>query len=148
MDAVNRQLLLKAANGKHMSGIEVFSAAIKFLKEHFLENIKNRNAQSKVTVDKVRCVLTVPAIWNNAAKQFMRESAEKVTLKTNLNFLQAGIPQKNLSIALEPECASLYCQKLSPEKLGGFRNFKKVGSKYLILNNGGNINPFNGLFSK
>ena len=73
----------------------------------------------------------------------MRESAEKVTLKTNLNFLQAGIPQKNLSIALEPECASLYCQKL-----GGFRNFKKVGSKYLILNDGGNINPFNGLFSK
>ena len=87
MNAVNRQLLLKAANGKHMLGIEVFSAAIKFLKEYFLENIKNRNARSKVTVDKVRCVLTVPAIWNNAAKQFMRESAEKVTLKTNLNFL-------------------------------------------------------------
>ena len=73
MDAVNRQLLLQAANGKHMSCIEVFSAA--------------KNARSKVTVDKVRCVLTVPAIWNNAAKQFMRESAEKVTLKTNLNFL-------------------------------------------------------------
>ena len=83
MNVVNRQLLLQAANGKHMSGIEVFSAAIKFLKKHFLENIKNRNARSNVTVDRVRWVLTVPAIWNDAAKQFMRESAEKVTFLLN-----------------------------------------------------------------
>ena len=53
-------------------------------------------------------------------------------------FLQAGIPHANLTIALEPECASLYCQSLSKEKLG-FDNFKKVGSKYLVLDNGGKL---------
>ena len=84
MGAINRQLMLKAANGKQMSGIEVFSAAINFLKEHFLENIKNRNARSTVTVHTVRWVLTVPAIWNDAAKQFMRESAEKVIIPISL----------------------------------------------------------------
>ena len=70
--------MLKAANGKQMLGIDVFSAAVKFLKEHFLENINNRNAGNGITVDVVRWVLTVPAIWDYSAKQFMRESAEKV----------------------------------------------------------------------
>lgn len=80
MNAVNRNLMLKAANGKQMSAIKVFSASINFLKEHFLENINNRNAGNGITVDKVRWVLTVPAIWNYSAKQFMRESAERVNL--------------------------------------------------------------------
>ena len=50
--------------------------------------------------------------------------------------LQAGIPRGNLFIGLEPECASLYCQSLSEEKLG-FTMFNKIGSKYLVLDNGG-----------
>ena len=64
-----------------MSAIDVFSASINFLKEHFLENINNRNAGNGITVDKVRWVLTVPAIWDLSSKQFMRECAEKVTDK-------------------------------------------------------------------
>ena len=63
-----------------MKAIEVFSEAINFLKEHFLENINNRNNGNRITADKVRWVLTVPAIWGESAKQFMRESAEKVKI--------------------------------------------------------------------
>ena len=70
--------MLKSANGKQMSGIKVFSSALNFLKEHLIKNINNRHAGNKITVDKVRWVLTVPAIWDNSAKQFMRECAEKV----------------------------------------------------------------------
>ena len=42
-------------------------------------------------------------------------------------------------IALEPECASFYCQNLPAEKLGGLQtvDFKKVGSKFMVLDNGG-----------
>ena len=61
-----------------MSGLEVFSAAINFLKEHLIKNVNNRNAGNRITVESVRWVLTVPAIWSDSAKQFMRESAEKV----------------------------------------------------------------------
>ena len=70
---------MKAANGKLMSAMDVFSAAINFLKEHFLESINNREPRKKITIDKVRWVLTVPAIWGFSAKQFMREAAEKVS---------------------------------------------------------------------
>ena len=51
-------------------------------------------------------------------------------------FKQAGIPHGNFVIALEPECASIYCKSLSEEKLGS-SSFKKVGSNYLVLDNGG-----------
>ena len=70
--------MITAANGKQMSALDVFSAAINFLKEHFLENINNRNAGNRIAVDVVRWVLTVPAIWDDSAKQFMREAATKV----------------------------------------------------------------------
>jgi len=123
---VNRNLMLSAANGKKMQGLKVFSGAINFLKDHLITNVNQRNAGNRITVDSVRWVLTVPAIWGDSAKQFMRESAQ-----------MAGIPSRNLIIALEPECASLYCQELPAEKLGEFPDFKKAGAKYLLLDNGG-----------
>ena len=58
----------------------------------------------------MRWVITVPAIWRQQAKQFMREAA-----------YQAGIgcretPDQVL-IALEPEAASVYCRKLKLSQL-------------------------------
>ncbi|CAG2199385.1 unnamed protein product [Mytilus edulis] len=80
-------------------------------------------------VKDIRWVLTVPAIWTDAAKQFMRKSAEK-----------AGIPGENLLITLEPEAASIYCQYLPTEKLNsaeeGF-TMSEVGTKYMIIDLGG-----------
>lgn len=46
-------------------------------------------------------VLTVPAIWGDEAKLFMREAA-----------MQAGINPSQLTLALEPEAASIYCQHM------------------------------------
>ena len=72
--------MITAANGKQMKALEVFSAAINFLKEHLIKNLNNRNAGNRISSETVRWVLTVPAIWNDAAKQFMREAAEKVVV--------------------------------------------------------------------
>ena len=54
----------------------VFSAAIRYLKDHLLQSCRNQQADVKDT--DIKWVLTVPAIWNDQSKQFMRESAEKV----------------------------------------------------------------------
>ena len=55
-------------------------------------------------------MITVPAIWRQEAKQFMREAA-----------YQAGIASREspgqLVIALEPEAASVYCRKLKLSQL-------------------------------
>ena len=62
-----------------MNALTVFTMSIKYLKEHLLNTLGNR--ASGVTDRDVHWVLTVPAIWNDNAKQFMREAAEKVKKK-------------------------------------------------------------------
>lgn len=59
-----------------MKAMKVFSSAIGYLKDHMwatcemqLSGIKNSD---------ITWVLTVPAIWNDSSKQFMREAAKKV----------------------------------------------------------------------
>ena len=62
-----------------MKAIDVFSEAIKYLMEHIMKAVNQRNkAMEKVTLKNIRWVLTVPAIWSYSAKRFMREAAEKV----------------------------------------------------------------------
>lgn len=56
-------------------------------------------------------------------------------------FIQAGISDNQLSIALEPEAAALYCKILPIEKLAaGYQNNLSVfqpGTKYIVLDLGG-----------
>ena len=61
-----------------MPAITVFSLAIRFLKDHLLKKIQER-LKSALTEDDLYFVLTVPAIWDDPAKQFMREAAETVS---------------------------------------------------------------------
>ena len=70
--------MLKAANGKSMKAIDVFAGAISYLKQEFLNDLNHRNSHNNITVNEIRWVLTVPAIWGNAAKQFMRVAATQV----------------------------------------------------------------------
>ena len=62
-----------------MNALRVFSMSIEYLKDHAIQTLGHR--ATGVTEKDVHWVLTVPAIWNDNAKQFMREAAEKVKLK-------------------------------------------------------------------
>lgn len=80
---------ITAANGKKMSALKVFSEAIRYLKEQldkelekcFVEDHEGKSTQQESWADHVRWVLTVPAIWSNEAKQFMRMAAVQVSAK-------------------------------------------------------------------
>jgi hypothetical protein len=54
----------------------VFSASIKALRDHLHEILKSMAMD--IREDEIKWVLTVPAIWSDPAKDFMRKSAEKV----------------------------------------------------------------------
>ena len=56
----------------------VFSLAIRYLKEDLMETCRKRLVNDSLNDTDVYWVLTVPAIWNDSAKQFMRESANQV----------------------------------------------------------------------
>jgi molecular chaperone DnaK (HSP70) len=63
--------------GKSMQALTVFSLAIRYLKEHCLAKIQAYMG-GEIQDEDLYFVLTVPAIWDDPAKQFMREAAEKV----------------------------------------------------------------------
>ena len=63
-------------NSVLMSATDIFSFAIKEIKEHFEGALKGRGVSFKA--DKVLHVVTVPAIWSESAKNFMKRAAIKV----------------------------------------------------------------------
>lgn len=73
---ITNEMVLKDISGKQVLALDVFSLAIKALVKHLLDLLENRG--TNVEMKDILWVLTVPAIWSDAAKRFMRNSAEKV----------------------------------------------------------------------
>ncbi|KAI2557401.1 heat shock protein family A (Hsp70) member 12A [Homo sapiens] len=95
---------LTAANGKKVKALEIFAYALQYFKEQALKELSDQ-AGSEFENSDVRWVITVPAIWKQPAKQFMRQAAYQAGLASPEN-------SEQLIIALEPEAASIYCRKL------------------------------------
>lgn len=95
---------LETVSGRRVRAIEVFAHALRFFREHALKEVKDQSS-SVLEGNEVRWVITVPAVWRQPAKQFMREAAYLAGLVT------PDCPEQ-LLIALEPEAASIYCRKL------------------------------------
>ncbi|CAC5355530.1 unnamed protein product [Mytilus coruscus] len=112
----------------HMKTFDIFSFAIKYLKDQAFGRLVK--ALKNVETNDIHYVLTVPAIWDDQAKIFLRKAAEK-----------AGIKGKDLTIALEPETASIYCQELRTNRDGNsnktFSETIKKGTKYVVVDLGG-----------
>ncbi|WAR26061.1 HS12A-like protein [Mya arenaria] len=120
-------MTLTDEGGKQLPAITVFSLAIRYLKEDAM-NESGRQLAGGLNPDDVHWVLTVPAIWDDEAKQFMREAAER-----------ADICSKNLTLALESEAAAIWCRFLPVKKCGDGKSLKtfKTGTKYLVVDAGG-----------
>lgn len=69
---------LKASNGKLLPALTVFSQSLRYLKEYALNTIQEASFQTVYDQEEITWVLTVPAIWSAAAKQFMRLAAKEV----------------------------------------------------------------------
>lgn len=69
---------LKANNGRYVEALEIFTHAIHYLHARALEVIQERTGDEYFNSADIQWVLTVPAIWTPAAKQFMREAAYQV----------------------------------------------------------------------
>ncbi|XP_053398855.1 heat shock 70 kDa protein 12A-like isoform X2 [Mercenaria mercenaria] len=128
-EKINREITLEDEMGRSLPALDIFALSIRFLKEDVLKAGDNRLI-GQIQVQDVHWVLTVPAIWTDGAKQFMREAA-----------IKAGIESRKLTIALEPEAASIYCRHLSIEATFNYTGASvssfKPGTRYMILDAGG-----------
>ncbi|XP_021376566.1 heat shock 70 kDa protein 12B-like isoform X2 [Mizuhopecten yessoensis] len=125
---LSRSTQIEDETGKSLPAVEVFTHSIRYLKDHLFTSLVD--SFNGITEQDIKYVVTVPAIWNDNAKQFMRLAA---TL--------AGISADNLSIALEPEAASLYCQHHSIVGEDGEKELLKKtarsGDAYMVVDLGG-----------
>ncbi|XP_053392729.1 heat shock 70 kDa protein 12B-like [Mercenaria mercenaria] len=107
--------------GKKMPALDIISHSIRFLKNHLWKTIQTRT--TGVLETDILYVLTVPAIWDERAKQFMRRAANK-----------ADISNRQLTFALEPEAASIWCQVVTDDTLTGI---SEPLAKYMVVDLGG-----------
>lgn len=64
---------LKDEAGKEMPALVVFSESLKYLKQSLYDEAKNQHTD--ITLSDIKWVVTVPAIWPDPAKSFMRKAA-------------------------------------------------------------------------
>ena len=122
----NKENIKSKNSEKVLHLITVIQKVLESIKEIAIKEIsKNRPYLSDKT-ERIKWVVTVPAIWNEHQKSVMMESCTKAGLINNNT-------DKSLFFALEPEAASLYC---SINKEIDTNYFKK-GEYYIVCDLGG-----------
>uniref|UniRef100_A0A3B3Z787 Heat shock protein 12B n=1 Tax=Periophthalmus magnuspinnatus TaxID=409849 RepID=A0A3B3Z787_9GOBI len=124
--------MITDVNKKPMDALQVFSAALRFLKDDALEALDKETQNMAKGLLNFTWVLTVPAIWDNPARQFMREAAVQAGLVT-------AATEDKLVIALEPEVASIRCKQLCSEDFIMAEAPDKIspGTQYIVVDCGG-----------
>lgn len=132
---LNTEIVLQDVNGKEQLAVDVFSQSLHFMKGHLLRHLEGAMGYQP-EAETIRWVITVPAIWDENAKQFMREAAYKGELIDNVHSNQ-------LLIALEPEAASLTCRTIQTNSFTDNRENQTAkptfepGTKYIVVDAGG-----------
>ena len=96
----------KSVDGRQLPLMKVISESLRYISDKALEKLSEQ--VGKVVSTKVRWVLTVPALWSEEHKHFMRKAAVEAGIIEDLN-------AHNLLLCLEPEGASIQCREDSEE---------------------------------
>ena len=87
-----------------MLALIVFSHALRFFKDHCLQELSDQSS-TRIVNDDIRWVITVPAIWRQPAKQFMRQAAYEVsTYADTVKTAWYKINVSDLSLLLSYPC--------------------------------------------
>ncbi|WAR10697.1 HS12A-like protein [Mya arenaria] len=109
---------------KEIVAHKLFSLAIKYFRDLAVETVDL--ATQGLKEEFIQWIISIPAIWSDSAKQFMRQAAEG-----------AGTCPENLRLVLEPEAASLYCEENAIVASGNTLDPLPVGHKYILADLGG-----------
>ena len=105
--------------------MKVISESLRYISEKALQKLSEQ--VGKVVKTKIRWVLTVPALWSEEHKFFMRKAAEEAGIIEDQN-------SSNLLLSLEPEGASIQCREDSEPQV---RSQMVKDSVVMVLDCGG-----------
>ncbi|XP_052780460.1 heat shock 70 kDa protein 12A-like [Mya arenaria] len=118
---LSRDTTVEDIEGNSHQALPIFSMAIKFLQKHLLQAVAN---QTVGVLEKDICyVITVPAIWDDNAKEFMRMAVK-----------EAGLDETRVTLALEQEAASIWCETLDVDTRAALAG---TGTQYMVIDLGG-----------
>ncbi|XP_052688062.1 heat shock 70 kDa protein 12A-like isoform X2 [Crassostrea angulata] len=106
--------------GKPMLGLTILSMIIRYLKDNLFKRLEQRGMPSRD--QDILWVLTVPAIWSDAAKQFTKEAAE-----------EAGIKPNDVMLVYKPEAAALYCRFQNMKNIANAKDKSNLSKKKKML---------------
>lgn len=85
----------KSVDGREMSLMKVIAQTLRYISQRALDKLKEQ--VGKVVQSKIRWVLTVPALWSEEHKLFMRKAAVEAGIVDQAN-------SSNLLLCLEVLC--------------------------------------------
>ena len=122
----NKNTIMANNTGKELPLKLVIQRVLEKLKEIAIKEISKNRPKLAQETEKIKWVVTVPAIWDEHQKSIMMEACKDAGLMNQYT-------DKSLFFALEPEAASLYC---AINKEIDQQYFKK-GEYYIICDLGG-----------
>lgn len=75
---INKSFTIKDVHGREFQLQQAVSETLRYMKERLVADIKIKSGIELSSQEDILYVLTVPAIWSDAAKGFMRSAAELV----------------------------------------------------------------------
>lgn len=78
MKDLSRDATVQDVNGNSVSALKLFAMAIGYMRDQMLSQLDKR--LPGISESDIKYVVTVPAIWSDKAKQFMREAGIKVSM--------------------------------------------------------------------
>ena len=92
---MNRKTEIQDSLGKRKPALDVFTHSIGKLRSKLLETLQRSSGKHGVVAEAdIFWVITVPAIWGDAAKQFMREAAVGVSTVKHVSFARTLFSRK------------------------------------------------------
>ncbi|EGR31113.1 hypothetical protein IMG5_117560 [Ichthyophthirius multifiliis] len=115
----------KSIDGREMPLVILISETLRFIAEQALAKLKDQ--VGKIVSSKIRWIITVPALWSEEHKFFMRKAAVEAQIIESLH-------SSNLLLCLEPEGASIQCREDAEQQL---KEQMKKNSVIMVLDCGG-----------
>jgi molecular chaperone DnaK (HSP70) len=109
MALFHMQSNVKSVDGREMPLMTVISESLKYISQRALQKLEEQIGKC-VNPKKIRWVLTVPALWSEEHKLFMRKAAVEAGIIDMSN-------SAHLLLCLEPEGASIQCREDAEESL-------------------------------
>lgn len=126
MALFHMQTNVKSIDGKEMPLMTVISESLRFIANRALTKLEEQIGKN-IKKEKIRWVLTVPALWSEEHKLFMRKAAVQAEIIDHSN-------SPSLLLCLEPEGASIQCREDAED---GLKILMTKGTVVLVLDCGG-----------